>query len=142
MTELEKYDQFVAELEAKHPDMFTQPYGGVAVSEGWWPIIKALCYCIDSHVKWVNRNAEKEEFACVPVVVTQIKEKFGGLRFYYDGGDAAVIGMVRMAEEMASIACEKCGAPGKLRSGGWITTLCDAHEEERQRIKAERNNGL
>jgi hypothetical protein len=28
--------------------------------------------------------------------------------------------------------CEECGAPGKLRGGGWMRTLCDKHEEERQ----------
>lgn len=139
MTELEKYDAFVGELEAKHPALFTQPYGGVAVSEGWWPIIKTLCACIDTHVKWVNRNPEKQENMIPQVVVSQIKEKFGGLRFYYDGGDDTVSGMVTMAEELASKTCEKCGAPGKVRPGGWITTLCDAHEEEHQRIMAERD---
>ena len=70
------------------------------------------------------------------IEVHQIKEKFGGLRFYYEGGDNEVHGMVRMAEAWAGYACETCGNLGKQRSGGWIRTLCDTHEEEyQQRLK-------
>ena len=72
--------------------------------------------------------------------MAQIKEKFGGLRFYYDGGDAVVDGMVRMAESWAARSCEKCGKPGERRGGGWIRTLCDEHEAEYQQRQRERNN--
>jgi hypothetical protein len=83
---------------------------------------------IQQHLEWKNRESQ-----VVPqVVVEQIKEKFGGLRFYYQGGDDNVAGMVRMAEAWADIACEECGGIGKRRSGGWIRTLCDIHEAERQ----------
>jgi hypothetical protein len=60
--------------------------------------------------------------------VEQIKEKFGGLRFYYQGGDDQISGMVRMAELWAGRSCERCGDRGERRSGGWIRTLCDKHE--------------
>ena len=66
------------------------------------------------------------------VVVDQVKEKFGGLRFYYHGGDDVVDGMVRMAESWAAQTCEKCGNPGTTRHGGWVRTLCDEHEAEYQ----------
>lgn len=66
------------------------------------------------------------------VVVQQIKEKFGGLRFYYDCGDEHISGMVTMAETWAGRACETCGNKGERRSGGWMRTLCDTHEAERQ----------
>jgi hypothetical protein len=66
------------------------------------------------------------------VVAQQVKEKFGGLRFYYMGGDDAVSGMVRMAESWAAHTCETCGDRGTLRHGGWVRTLCDKHEEEYQ----------
>jgi hypothetical protein len=68
--------------------------------------------------------------ACPQVVAIQVKEKFGTLRFYYSGGDDIVRGIERMAEGMSAVMCEKCGAPGKSRSGGWIQTLCDTHAEE------------
>ncbi len=64
--------------------------------------------------------------------VQQIKEKFGGLRFYYEGGDDHISGMVDMAESWAGHTCETCGNMGKQREGGWIRTLCDTHEAEHQ----------
>ena len=64
--------------------------------------------------------------------VEQIKEKFGGLRFYYQGGDDRIEGMVNMAEIWANHTCETCGNKGKRRDGGWIRTLCDTHEAEYQ----------
>lgn len=64
------------------------------------------------------------------VRVSQIKEKFGGLRFYYDGGDDTIGGMVTMAEAWAGHTCEQCGNKGMTRGGGWIRTLCDEHEAE------------
>ncbi len=75
------------------------------------------------------------------VHVEQIKEKFGGLRFYYQGGDDHISGMVRMAEIWAGRTCETCGEKGDRRSGGWIRTLCDKHEEEYQVKMKERNHG-
>ena len=72
--------------------------------------------------------------ACPQVVASQVKEKFGTLRFYYYGGDSVVSGIERMAESMTAVTCEQCGAPGKTRSGGWIQTLCDAHAEGRDEL--------
>jgi hypothetical protein len=69
--------------------------------------------------------------ACRQVVVSQVKEKFGTLRFYYHGGDKVVDGMVRMAESMSAVTCEECGNSGERRGGGWIITLCDTHAKER-----------
>lgn len=71
------------------------------------------------------------------VVAAQVKEKFGTLRFYYDGGDEYIGAMVSMAESMSARTCEHCGAPGTQRSGGWIRTLCDVHEAEYQKRQAE-----
>ena len=135
------YDEFTNMLETKYPEMFSHPYGGVTVGEGWWPIIESLCYQIHHHVKFKNEQRDRwnRGEGCEPVVVRQIKEKFGGLRFYYDGGDPAVAGMVTMAESWAARTCEVCGNPGKSRSGGWIRTLCDHHEAERQERMKARN---
>lgn len=65
------------------------------------------------------------------VVATQIKEKFGTLRFYYTGGDDYIDGLVRMAESMSAVTCETCGNPGERHGGGWVTTLCKEHAEAR-----------
>ena len=125
---MEEYEILATKMEEQYPKMFANKYGGFAVGAGWWPILEALCANIQQHIDWRNRENE-----VVPqVVVEQIKEKFGGLRFYYQGGDEQVHGMVRMAEAWAANCCEECCAPGKRRDGGWIRTLCDHHEAEHQ----------
>lgn len=72
---------------------------------------------------------------CPQVVVQQVKEKFGSLRFYYSGGDDYIGGLVSMAESMSGITCEECGAPGETGGTGWITTLCEKHRQEREERK-------
>lgn len=130
-TEYQEYEAFAQRMEAAYPKMFSEPYGGFAVSQGWWPIIASLCACIQHHIDWKNRQSE-----VVPqVTVAQVKEKLGGLRFYYSGGDEKIDGMVTMAEAWASNACEECGAPGTSRGGGWIKTLCDTHHNLRESRK-------
>ena len=138
--EFKDYELFAKHMEEKYPKMFVGKYGGFAVGRGWYPILKILCSNIQSHIDW--RVKQGQEIA--QVEVEQIKEKFGGLRFYYSGGDEQVAGMVRMAEAWADIACEECGGIGTRRSGGWIRTLCDKHEDERNaRIEEQsRKDGL
>jgi hypothetical protein len=64
------------------------------------------------------------------VVAEQVKEKLGGLSFYYRGGDEYISGLVSMAQSMSYVTCEICGSPGKPREGGWIKTLCDEHSRK------------
>jgi hypothetical protein len=131
---LDPYEVFSKRMEEKFPAMFSQPYGGFAVGEGWWPIIESLCGNIQHYLNWKNRESQ-----VVPqVVVAQIKEKLGGLRFYYDGGDDHISGIVRMAESWAGRACETCGAPGTSGGQGWIRTLCPTHRAESDALYAER----
>jgi len=132
--EFKKYDAFAKQMEERFPKMFAGKYGGFACGEGWWSILEALCGQIQHHIDWKNKQLE----VVAQVTVNQIKEKFGGLRFYYSGGDDVIDGMVRMAESWAGHSCETCGVPGKLREGGWIKTLCDTHEAERQQRIKER----
>jgi hypothetical protein len=136
--ELKDYETFAKRMEETYPKMFAGKYGGFAVGKGWYPILETLCANIQSHIDW--RVKQGQDIA--QVEVSQIKEKFGGLRFYYSGGDDEISGMVRMAEAWADIACEECGAAGKRRSGGWIRTLCDQHEADHQaRKKDQTTNG-
>ena len=101
---------------------------------GWYNLIYTLTNCIDNHVEWKNKRDKTDE----KLHIAQIKEKFGGLRYYIDGGDETIYGMIRLAESLSFTICEECGESGKLRSGGWMKTLCDEHEAERQARYAER----
>ncbi len=78
------------------------------------------------------RGVEEAPAYVSHIEVHQIKEKFAGLRFYFQGGDDAVWGMVEMAEVWAAQSCEVCGERGIARHGGWSRTLCGTHEAERQ----------
>lgn len=101
---------------------------GFDCGDGWFNIINQLCQNIQHHIDWKN----KKEETVTQVVVSQVKEKYGTLRFYYSGGDDTIDGMVTMAESMSGVTCEQCGNPGTQNEGGWITTLCETHGEERE----------
>ena len=62
--------------------------------------------------------------------VLQVKEKFGGLRFYIGAGNGPIGACIQDAENESLRTCEECGAPGKQRDGGWIKTLCDEHSKK------------
>jgi hypothetical protein len=64
--------------------------------------------------------------------VLQIKEKFGGLRFYTNGSTEAIHQRIVQAENESFKVCERCGKPGVPRLGGWTKTLCDEHAEGRE----------
>lgn len=70
-------------------------------------------------------------------VIFQVKQKFGGLRFYYEPstGDHAKVAqmaaLTRDAERASYTICEKTGQPGTLkRRNGWYQTLSDAIADE------------
>lgn len=67
-----------------------------------------------------------EETLKVPVAV-QVKEKFGGLRFYAQAATDKHYQYISFAESMSYRTCEECGAPGKTYTDGWHMTLCDIH---------------
>ncbi len=117
----EKYPKIFAD---RHKPMTeTAMCWGFDHGDGWYQILDSLCSQIQHHIDWQNRN----EVKVAQVVATQVKEKFGGLRFYYNGGDDVIDGMVRMAESWAANTCETCGKPGTLRGKGWLYTACDEH---------------
>jgi hypothetical protein len=128
------YDEYERMMQDKFPKMFSQPYGGFATGPGWWEMMHHLCSQMQAHIDHKQTMKEKHNIGdgCEQVVVEQVKEKFGTLRFYVSGGDDTTDGMITMVESLSAIMCETCGAPGERRHGGWIRTLCDTHEAERQ----------
>lgn len=78
---------------------------------------------LDSFLRPTKRFVKK---LIPPVTITQIKSKFGTLRFYYDGGDKQINGMVSFAERISGTICEVTGTKGKLCiHRGWYKTLCE-----------------
>lgn len=113
-------------LPTRYPHFF--PSGplpwGFEVGEGWTSLIETLFARIDTLV---------HEAPGVSIEILQVKEKFGGLRFYYalNGADEATAQALHEAVDLAAVAsthiCERCGRPGDLHNrSGWLGTLCAA----------------
>lgn len=105
-------------LDRFPPDVEAAIYCGY----GWAEIIKE---CDDALFR------EDPNYA-----VVQIKEKFGGLRFYFNPSDMTkyvqLCRIIAGIEEKAFSICEQCGADGYKRrtNAGKIYTSCDDHALE------------
>lgn len=68
------------------------------------------------------------------IVASQVKEKFGTLRFYVNHYpseyDKEVSNAIREAERKSEITCEECGEPGEITGKGWLSTRCMKHTKE------------
>jgi len=105
-------------------------YGSLASIDcgaGWFDLLDRLSMQLEAY---------NTAYPDAPVRALQVKEKFGGLRFYYAGmaeHPPYVAAMVEHACMQADRTCENCGAvPAVRRGGGWIRTLCDACEASRK----------
>ena len=107
---------------------------GIEVGDGWYELLASVCWRISQHERNIEDNKRvfkdrpekiKEELEYFPVKFDQVKEKYGGLRLYFSGGDSYVEGVIGMAEEYSYKVCEVCGNKGKPNKEGWITTLCE-----------------
>ena len=97
----------ITEWNQRHVEYFP-------VGEGWRPLVEKLVCDIAA--------------IDTEVTVSQVKEKFGGLRFYIYGGSDEVWKLIAEAEEASYRICEECGAKGKQQSKakyGWIYTRCE-----------------
>jgi len=90
---------------------------GIETGDGWFKLLDSLCFRLDDYVK---HRAKVE-----PVIVEQVKEKFGGLRFYVHGGNEYTDGLIAMAETMSYNVCEICGNAGEPNPDGWISVRCE-----------------
>ena len=57
--------------------------------------------------------------------IVQIKEKFGGLRWYDDGAPKEVFDIINKYEDISYTTCIQCGKPATLITKGWISPFCD-----------------
>jgi hypothetical protein len=96
---------------------------GFECGDGWYMLLEELMESIEWHLDPEHQYPRKER---IPFQINQIKEKFGGLRFYYSGGDDVIRGMVFLAESLSLKICEHCGSTKNVtQTKGWISTLCE-----------------
>lgn len=97
------------------------------IGKGWHSIVQSL---ID------DANAEPD------CQILQVKEKFGGLRFYTSGASPKLNKLIEAAEEASNSICEFCGNPGEHKDiGHWIKTSCETCLTQQKQIREERRQG-
>ncbi len=116
-------------LLSPYKHMIAPRNAGISCPEGWRNQFLELLSNIDRH--------QKDNTVDSPIQLFQVKEKFGGIRIYYNGGDNTIHDMVNAATRKIDSTCEVCGNPGKLRGGSWLQTLCDEHSGGREIWKME-----
>lgn len=102
------------DLIAKYPHLFEGIQFGIQCGDGWFSLIDELC---QHTTNWMLRTG----YVCK---ATQVKEKFGGLRFYVSQSTLELDEVIDKAEELSYTICETCGQPGKLNEGPWYKVRC------------------
>jgi hypothetical protein len=93
--------------------------GYFGVGEGWYPIIKNIINELIA-LGWDKR-------------AVQVKEKFGGLRFYLESYPEGADDVIIKYEKLSYETCETCGEKGSnSKIKGWLYTLCDDHAKEKE----------
>lgn len=122
------------ELKASYPLTFARLFDesesfysiskGIDCGNGWYNLLETLAAKIERYLETCPEDQRDGAFGLL-----QIKEKFGGLRFYCQGVNfpEELKNAINEAESLSYRTCEICGEPGKLRSSSWLMTLCDDH---------------
>lgn len=99
-----------AVLERVEPN----PRKYIDIGKGWWNVVAALNWRLSE----LNPDYR----------LLQVKEKFGGLRYYYttnaETGPTFRV-LVSEVEDICWRTCEVCGKPGVVRDRAWVRVLCD-----------------
>ena len=92
--------------------------------DGWYDLITNLCQDLTDFYK--SKGADTTD-----IRLLQVKEKFGGLRFYVGNVIQGTFELVDKYERESYNICEVCGEVGTLSiKNGWYRTLCGAHRDE------------
>lgn len=147
----ELYKKYPKIFRQKDDDMTsTCMCWGFECGNGWYNIIDTLCLHIqnlidrpaeeiaryegliskgdlsEDIVQFYKNKIEEEKGKLIDQIeATQVKEKYGSLRFYTNIFNEDVEALISFAESLSEVTCEKCGSFGKPNEKGWIVTLCD-----------------
>lgn len=119
------------ELIAKYPKIFVDYEGNpgqcnwLDLPKGWVSIVDDLCGSMQQYIDNYVMYTKDGQFRPQQVTCVQMKEKFGGLRFYTNGHDDHIGGMIALAEYLCHNTCQQCGSREDLGvTSGWISVLC------------------
>lgn len=100
---------------------------GFECNDGWYDLLYEAASKIEPIlVKMINDATRAKDFEALNYIpaASQIKEKFGTLRFYMTYSTDEIEKIIRKAERKSATTCEQCGAKGKLRGKSWVFTVC------------------
>lgn len=111
---------FYRELVERFPALFRNLPWGIECGAGWWDLIENLCEEIDS----ICQDKGYDFY------ITDIKEKFGGLRFCLNQVTDEIEDIIQFYEEKSFEVCEECGSPGEIYDDFWVVTRCQACKDK------------
>lgn len=115
-------------LNKNYPEIFAEGMY-FECADGWYELIDSLC---DEITQFCNKYNQ------TPPVASQVKEKFGSLRFYVWTAPTEVYDIISKYELQSQYFCEVCGESGKIhRIGGWYSCYCDTHLAEHYKRREE-----
>lgn len=91
---------------------------GFDCDDGWFDLLLECVIGLEAEINKLPEDAQNT------ITATQVKEKFGTLRFYLSGFTDKMDAIIAEAERKSGVTCEMCGKPGKRRGRNWISTLC------------------
>lgn len=95
---------------------------GLEVGEGWLPMIDEMSAKIEAEIQqWIKDNPGAEFHPRA----SQVKEKYGGLRFYMMTSTDKMEEIISEYEALSETICDECGKPGEIKGGGWLVCNCD-----------------
>jgi hypothetical protein len=87
--------------------------------DGWFELIDKASAVLEAEILKLPEEQRIDYRA------SQVKEKFGTLRFYLHNETDAMRAAIRVAESESAKTCEQCGHPGQLdKTRPWMLTLC------------------
>jgi hypothetical protein len=108
------------EIVKKYPKLLKK-LNYIECNVGWIDIIDLLC----TQLEIINSKYPNPEDG---IFAAQVKEKFGGLRFYVDTNNLSeqdyenMVNLINETESRSYKTCEMCSAPAKKVK---YSTLCD-----------------
>lgn len=97
---------------------------GFEVGNGWFDLLYRLSAELESEILKMPEEDRKDTF------VSQVKEKYAGLRFYGYGFTQEMEWIIDQYCDLSYKTCEVCGKLGRVRGVSWYNTLCEEHTDE------------
>ena len=128
---MEQNSTFIGSLLKEFPSIYhSNPE--ITTPSGWDEIV----YELSEKIRTYCDNMK------VVIHVSQVKEKFGGLRFYYRPHDKNIDKFIAESAKKTFETCQICGEHDSLSNNyGGLSVLCATHKEKMRNHK-ENNDAM